>query len=109
MHCKEGKKGMSQKIRNSGFGEKSETKAKRIAIGATVAGVLLIVFLVVILVIQFAKIGVKNAERGRLQDQIEQYRKLNEETEKDIEFYKTQEGLRMLAVMNGWTKDSGGK
>ena len=98
---------MSRKIRGSA--EPVETKAKRIAISATVAGVLLIVFLVVILIIQFAKIGVKNAEKSRLQDTIRQYEKLNEKTEKDIEFYKTEEGLRMLAVMQGWTKGSSGK
>lgn len=100
---------MSRKKQKFETVETGDTKAKRIAISATVAGVLLIVFLVVILVIQFAKIGVKNAEKSRLQDEIEQYEKLNSETEKDIEFYKTQEGLRMLAVMNGWKKGTGGK
>ena len=100
---------MSRKMQKSDSVGAENTKAKRIAISATVAGVLLIVFLVVILVIQFAKIGVRNAEKGRLQDRIEQYEKLNQETEKDIEFYKTQEGLRMLAVMNGWKKGTGGK
>lgn len=100
---------MSRKNQNSEFAQAGDTKAKRIAISATVAGVLLIVFLVVILIIQFAKIGVKNAEKGKLQDQIDQYERLSEETEKELDFYKTQEGLRRLAVMNGWKKDSSGK
>ena len=93
---------MSRKIQNAESNETVETKAKRIAISATVAGVLLIVFLVIILVIQFAKIGVRNAEKSRLESEVEKYEKLNAETEKDLDFFKTQEGLRMLAVMNGY-------
>ena len=81
-----------------------ETRAKRIAIGTTVAGVLLIVFLVIILVIQFAKIGVRNSEKKNLLKEVERYEQLNSETEKDLDFFKTQEGLRMLAVMNGYKK-----
>lgn len=93
---------MSRKIQNVESSETVETKAKRIAIGATIAGVLLIVFLVVILVIQFARIGVKNAEKSKLQDQIDQYGKLSQDLEKDLDFYKTEEGLRRLAVLNGY-------
>ena len=106
MYNEEGKSGMSQKMQNSQAVNAGETKAKRIAISATVAGVLLIVFLVIILIIQFAKIGVKNAERGRLQEEIDLYERLNEDTEKDLEFYKTEKGLRMLAVMNGYKNKS---
>ena len=42
----------------------SEEKAKRIAVGATVAGVLLIIFLVIILIVQFVQIGVANGKTG---------------------------------------------
>ena len=95
---------MSRKNNNAASDETVETRAKRIAISATVAGVLLIVFLVVILVIQFAKIGVRNAEKRNLLSEVEKYEQLNSETEKDLDFFKTQEGLRMLAVMNGYKK-----
>ena len=95
---------MSRKNKSATSEETVETRAKRIAISATVAGVLLIVFLVVVLAIQFAKIGVRNSEKSRLQYEVERYRLLNEETEKDLDFFKTQEGLRMLAVMNGYKK-----
>lgn len=44
----------------------SEEKAKRIAVGATVGGVLLLVFLLVVLIVQFVQIGVNNAEKARL-------------------------------------------
>ena len=93
---------MARKTRDAESNETVETRAKRFAISATVAGVLLMVFLVIILVIQFAKIGVRNAERNRLQAEVERYERLNSETEKDLGFFKTQEGLRMLAVMNGY-------
>lgn len=100
---------MSRKIENAETNETVETKAKRVAIGATVAGVLLIVVLVIFLIIQFAMIGVRRAEEKRLQNQVEYYKQLGDETGKDLEFFKTEEGLRMLAVMNGWKKGSGGK
>lgn len=102
---------MSRKSRNQEFVQADDAKAKRIAISATAAGVLLIVFLVVLLIVQFAQIGVRNAEKSKLQEQIKQYEKLNDETEKDLDFYKTEKGLRMLAVMNGYKykSDSSGK
>ncbi|MDE6411096.1 MAG: hypothetical protein K2L02_00970 [Clostridia bacterium] len=100
---------MSRKIHDPASSETVETKAKRIAISATVAGVLLIVFLVVILIVQFVKIGVKNAEKSRLEDTIEKYEKLSEKTEKDLEYFKTEDGLRMLAVLNNWKKNPSGK
>ena len=93
---------MARKTRDTDSNETVETKAKRIAISATVAGVLMMVFLVIILVMQFAKIGVRNAEKRRLLSEVEKYEQLNSETEKDLDFFKTQEGLRMLAVMNGY-------
>ena len=89
-------------MRDTESNETVETKAKRIAISVTGAGVLLMVFLVIILVIQFAKMGTANAERRRLQTEVDRYEQLNSETEKDLDFFKTQEGLRMLAVMNGY-------
>ena len=100
---------MSRKMQNTEANETVETKAKRDAIGATVAGVLLIVFLVIFLIIQFAMMGVKKAEEKNLRNQVEYYKQLGKETEKDLDFFKTEEGLRMLAVMNGWKKSSGGK
>ena len=93
---------MARKIRESEANETVETKAKKIAISATVAGVLLIVFLVIFLVIQFAQIGVKRAEQKRLQSEVGRYEQMNSETEKDLDFFQTEEGLRMLAVMNGY-------
>ena len=93
---------MARKIRDTEANETLETKTKKVAIGATVAGVLLMVFLVVFMVIQFAQIGVKRGEKKRLQSEVDRYERMNSETEKDLDFFQTEEGLRMLAVMNGY-------
>ena len=93
---------MARKIREAEANETTDTKAKRIAIGATIAGVLLMVVLVIFLVIQFAQIGVKRAEKNKLQTQLDKYEQLNSELEKDLDFFQTEQGLRMLAVMNGY-------
>ncbi len=50
----------------------SEEKVRKIAIGATVGGVLLIVFLVIVLIIQFVQMGIRNAEKAELDRLIEQ-------------------------------------
>lgn len=81
----------------------SEEKAKRIAIGATVAGVLVIIFLVVIMVIQFVQIGVRNSEKERLDDLIEQYQGEVEKGNKDLDWYKSGEGLYWYARTYGYT------
>ena len=93
---------MARKSNNIEQNETVETKAKKIAISATVAGVLLMVFLVIFMVIQFAQIGVKRGEKKRLQSEVDRYERMNSETEKDLDFFQTEEGLRMLAVMNGY-------
>ena len=69
--------------------EERAAQAKRIAVGATVAGVLLVLFLIIVLVVQFVKIGVRNE-------------RLIQEGEMDLEFYKSEQGLRRLAVQHGW-------
>ena len=80
----------------------SEEKMRKIAVGATVGGVLLIVFLVVILVVQFVRLGVANAKSRELDAQIEEYERLLEKEERDLAFYESETGLQYLAQMNGW-------
>ena len=46
-------------------------KKRNIAIATTVAGVLLIVFLLIVLIIQFVQLGVKNSEKRELDRLIE--------------------------------------
>ena len=79
----------------------TEEKAKRIAVGATVAGVLLIVFLIVIMIIQFVQMGVKGGKTDDLDDAIRDYSARIEQGEKDLKWYESGEGLYYLARQMG--------
>lgn len=80
----------------------SEEKKRRIAVGATVGGVLLIVFLLTILIIQFVQIGVGNARKNRLDREIQEYERLIQEGEENLEWYKSGNGLYLTARKYGW-------
>ena len=80
----------------------TEEKVKRIAVGATVAGVLLILFLVVILIIQFVQIGVRSSEKKRLEEAIERYEQMVDKGEMTLEWYLEREGLYWTARSYGW-------
>lgn len=80
----------------------SETKARKIAVGGTIAGTLLLVFLIVILIVQFVQIGVAKAEENELDENIEKYQQLIERDADDLEYYRTQEALYRLALSRGW-------
>lgn len=81
----------------------TEEQAKRIAVGATVAGVLLIIFLVVIVVIQFVQIGVRKRREEDLDRQITEYERAVQQGNDDLEnWYRTGEGLYWYARQNGF-------
>ncbi len=80
----------------------SEEKKKRIAVGATVAAVLLILFLLSILIVQFVHIGVEKARERELIEQTEEYRRLIEEGEDNLDWYKSGNGLYLTARKYGW-------
>lgn len=80
----------------------NEEKAKKIAVGATVAGVILILFLVIVLIIQFVQIGVARAKEKELSDLLEEYNRKIEEEEADLESYTVGKGLYYLALQNGY-------
>lgn len=87
--------------------EISEEKIRKIAVGTTIGGVLLIVFLVIILIIQFVQIGVGNSKKKQLDEQISQYEQAIEQGQKDVEFYETGNGLYWYARWKyGFTFDS---
>ena len=81
----------------------TEEKMRKIAAGATVAGVLLVLFLIVILIVQFVQIGVANAQSSRLDDEIARYEEMIASGERDLNFYETQDGMYYLALQQGWT------
>ena len=80
-----------------------EEKLKRITVAMTVAGVLLILFLIVVMIITFVQMGVKNAELSRWEKEYQRYEELQENAQDKYEFYKTEQGLRYLAISQGWT------
>ena len=80
----------------------SEEKATRIAVGATVGGVLLVLFLVVVLIIQFVQIGVQNRMEDELNEQIPQLEQMISDGEKDLNYYEEENGLYYLARKHGW-------
>ena len=81
----------------------TEEKVRRIVTGATVAGVLLIIFLVAILIVQFVQIGIVNQKRAEYDALIEQYNEMTDEQKNSLEALKLEETLRSLAMENGWT------
>ncbi len=85
----------------------TEEKVRKIVTGATVAGVLLIVFLVAILIVQFVQIGVVNRRRAEYDRQIEQYEALIESGAAQEELLQLEETLRSLAIENGWEMPEG--
>ncbi len=80
----------------------SEDKAKRIAVGATVGGLLIVLFLVIVLIVQFVQIGVRQSESARLDDEIARYEEMIESDQTDLDYYQTQTGLYYLARKEGW-------
>ena len=85
----------------------TEEKVRKIVTGATVAGVLLIVFLVAILIVQFVQIGVVNRRRAEYDRQIEQHEALIESGAAQEELLQLEETLRSLAIENGWEMPEG--
>ncbi|MDE6059192.1 MAG: hypothetical protein K2G44_04035 [Clostridia bacterium] len=84
----------------------SEEKRKRIVAAMTAAGVFLIIFLAIILAIQFVQIGVKTSQKKKLERLRDEYVEQSQEAERDLEYFKSLEGLEYLALINGWTKQS---
>ena len=89
--------------------EQADEKKKRLAVALTVAGTLLFLFLLIILIVQFVKIGVGNAQKARYDEQIKEYERAISENEKDLHYYQTQEGLFHLALENGWRNNNNNK
>lgn len=81
----------------------TDDKMRKIAVGATVAGVLLVIFLVIILVVQFVQIGVAKAQSKKLDEEIARYEQLLQEGKADLEVYESELGLYYLAIGQGWT------
>lgn len=79
-----------------------EEKAKRIAVGAIVAGVIVVVFLLAVIISQIVEIAVARQEQARLGREIERYEQLIEEGNRDLEYFESELGMYHQAVEQGW-------
>lgn len=79
-----------------------EEKAKRIAVGAIVAGVIVVVFLLAVIISQIVEIIVARQEQARLGREIERYEQLIEEGNRDLEYFESELGMYHQAVEQGW-------
>ena len=86
--------------------EKQEEKVKRIAIGATVAGVLVILFLAITLIYQFVRIGTLNSEKSRIMDEITRLELQIATGERDFNYYSNSSTLENLARQYGFKFES---
>ena len=75
---------------------------RKIAAGATVAGVLLVLFLVIILIVQFVQIGVANRRRAELEAAIAQVEEDIRNGQSDLESMQAREELIKRAMELGW-------
>ncbi len=79
-----------------------QEKAKRIIVGGTVAGVLLIMFLVITIIIQGAQIFIKQAERDRLDKEYQILLQQYYDKKNDLEYYSSDFYLEQLAYEYGY-------
>ncbi len=80
----------------------TEEKMRKIAAGGTAAGVLLVLFLVVILIVQFVQIGIANRRNREYSEAIAQYTQMLEAGANQQELLQMEETLRRLALERGW-------
>lgn len=74
-----------------------EEKFKKIVIGATVAAVVLFVFLLVFWICQMISISVKNRRIEELKEEIARYEQIIETSENDLEIYYSELWREMAA------------
>ena len=80
----------------------TDEKMRKIAAGATVAGDLLVLFLVIILIVQFVQIGVANRRRAELEAAIAQVEEDIRNGQSDLESMQAREELIKRAMELGW-------
>lgn len=80
----------------------TEEKAKRIAVGATIAGVLVLLFLLITMIYQFVRLGIQSAEKAELEQKIERLEQEIQTGEKDFAYYSKKQTLENLARQYGY-------
>lgn len=79
-----------------------EEKARKIAVGATVAGVLIVLFLLVVIIVQIVQIAQRVRTARELDEQIAHYEQLIQEKSTDLDFYESEFGMYYQALEQGW-------
>lgn len=77
-------------------------KRKRLVVALTIAGTMLLLFLVILLGVQFGMYAAARAEEKRLDQEIEKYNKILEEDNKDLEYYSSKFYKYERALEMGW-------
>ena len=80
----------------------TDEKMRKIASGATVAGVWLVLLLVFILIVQSVQIGVANRRRAELEAAIAQVEEDIRNGQSDLESMQAREELIKRAMELGW-------
>lgn len=80
----------------------TQRKANRIVAAVTVNVILLIAVLVAVVIYQMVEISVISKKRAELRDKIEYYNQQIEEGQDDLEYLKSEQYLRDLALQYGY-------
>ena len=82
--------------------EQLQAKNRRIAVGATVGGVLIVLFLLIVLIVQFVHMGVLNSKQKKLDESINAYKQQIERDEGILKEFNDGDLFYFYAVMQGW-------
>ena len=75
-----------------------EEKSKRIAVGATIGGVLLFVVLLVVMIIQFVQMGAKQRILNEIEDAKAEMQQKIDDTEHDLAWWESWFGRYSAAL-----------
>lgn len=79
-----------------------KTKAGRLLVAGTVAGILLLVVLIAIIIYQFVSMANIKSRIADYQSQIEYYKSVIENSERDLEYYRSEAYLDQMSRSYNW-------
>lgn len=79
-----------------------EEKLKKVIIGVTIAGTLLLTFLFAVIIYQFVCMGVKNSQIKAAEEQIASYEEAKEQLQGNLSYYETEEYKEKIARIYGY-------
>lgn len=84
----------------------TQEKMKKVIVACTVAGTLLLVFLLCFLIYQFVTISILEKRIDAKKDEILELTQIIEEDRKDLEYYESVFGKEWLAFQKGFVRPS---